>query len=325
MGINAKGSRNVFIGILLAACMVPGAAQALQAQDGSGLPPCPHVCLLVPPDGSADDSVRQFEEANHCSVDAGTDPDDACSEQWREDEAFLEESEGALITTGYVPKYTRDIKKNGKVIHKKGDVIGVSGVTISTGVDLGQQSKSGTRKLIDAYIKEKGNPDQVDVDALMKKLDPYFGLKKQDAVDALAKTPLTVTDAEAGLLADAFDYDNQTRVAALFDKNNNKDMTFKKLPEQAQTVIIDFAYQYGLSDDKGTVRQTFWKYVYDGDWKKLADWLKDKPDAYTGRRKREGDRLQDGIDNGGLPEAGDPCASEDAGSGSGEGSGGGST
>lgn len=86
-------------------------------------------------------------------------------------------------------------------------------------------------------------------------------------------------------------------------------MVFKQLPEQAQTVIIDFAYQYGLSTTSGSVRQTFWKYAYDGEWKKLADWLKGKPDQYKSRRGREGVRLQDGIDSGLLPESGDPCAS----------------
>jgi hypothetical protein len=286
---------------------------------GDGLPSCPHVCLIVPPGESGDQAIHDFEEANHCKVDSsgaqdpGDSGDKACTEEWRESENFLEESEGSLITTGYVPKYTRDVKgKNGKVIHKKGEVIGASGVTISTGVDLGQQSAAGTRKLLDNYVKDKGNPDNVDVDALMKKLDPYFGLQKQKAADELDKTPLTVTDAEARLLEQAFGYDTQTRVAKQFDANNTKGMVFKKLPEEAQTAIIDFAYQYGLSDSKGTVRQTFWKYVYDGDWKKLADWLKNKPDAYASRRKREGDHLQSGIDDKSLPESGDPCASSGA-------------
>ncbi|MEO1768101.1 pesticin C-terminus-like muramidase, partial [Thiobacter aerophilum] len=118
-------------------------------------------------------------------------------------------------------------------------MIGVSGVTISTGVDLGQQSAAGTKAVIDAYISDNGNPDKVDVDALMKKLDPYFGLQKQKAVDALAKTPLTVIEAEARLLANAFGYDTQKSVAAQFDRKNTQGMVFKKLPEEAQTVIVD--------------------------------------------------------------------------------------
>lgn len=247
----------------------------------------------------------KFEKENNCKF-AKKD----CTEQWRLDEGFLAESEGDLETEGYVPTYEEDVKdKKGNIIHKTGDVIGQSGVTISTGVDLGQQSAKGTRGVIDAYIKDNGNPAKVDVDALMKKLDPYFGLKKQKGVDALDKTPLTVTKDEAKLLAKSFSYDTQVRVAKQFDANNTKGMVFKQLPEEAQTVIIDFAYQYGLSTTSGSVRQTFWKYAYDGEWKKLADWLKGKPDLYKSRREREGVRLQDGIDSGLLPESGNPCAS----------------
>lgn len=84
-------------------------------------------------------------------------------------------------------------------------------------------------------------------------------------------------------------------------------MVFKKLPVEAQTVIVDFAYQYGLSDSKDSIRQTFWKYVYDGEWKKLADWLLSKPDPYETRRYREGDAVLFGIENDYLPESGNPC------------------
>jgi hypothetical protein len=261
-------------------------------------PECPGACFA---------SLKlkmQFVRSNNCTLLMS----DACTEKWRVDKKFLEESEGKLRIEGYVPTYDKDVKdKNGNIIHKKGDVIGVSGVTISTGVDLGQQSAAGTKAVLDAYIKDKGNPDKVDVDALMKKLDPYFGLQKQKAVDALVKTPLTVTEAEARLLADAFGYDTQTKAAKQFDKKNTQGMVFKKLPEEAQTVIVDFAYQYGLSDSKDSIRQTFWKYVYDGAWQKLANWLLSLRDEYKSRRYREGDAVQFGIENEYLPESGNPC------------------
>lgn len=261
-------------------------------------PECPGTCL-----GSLEMKMK-FVRSNKCTLHMA----DACTEKWRVDKAFLEKSEGALETDGYVPKYKNDVKdKNGKITHKKGEVIASSGVTISTGVDLGQQSAAGTKAAINSYIKDKGNPDKVDVDALMKKLDPYFGLKKQKAVEELAKTPLTITEAEARLLADAFGYDTQKKVAAQFDKKNTQKMVFKKLPTEAQTVIVDFAYQYGLSDTLGPIRQTFWKNVYDGEWQKLADWLLSLPDQYKTRRYREGDAIHFGIENDYLPESGNPC------------------
>ncbi|MEO1767788.1 pesticin C-terminus-like muramidase [Thiobacter aerophilum] len=247
---------------------------------------CPGICL-----GSLERKMR-FVRANNCTLRLS----DACTEKWRVDKEFLERSEGVLEVKGYVPT-----DKNGKVIAS-------SGVTISTGVDLGQQSAAGTKAVLNAYIKDKGNPDNVDVAALMKKLDPYFApLKGQKAVDALVKSPLTVTKAEARLLADAFGYDTQKRVAAQFDRKNTQGMVFKKLPEEAQTVIVDFAYQYGLSDSKDSIRQTFWRYVYDGEWQKLADWLYRPPDQYRDRRRRESDVLRFGIDNAYLPETGNPC------------------
>lgn len=248
-------------------------------------PDCPGTCL-----GSLETKM-QFVRSNNCTLRMN----DACTEKWRVDKDFLEESEGALEVKGYVP-----VDNNGKVVAS-------SGVTISTGVDLGQQKAAGTKAVLDAYIKYKGNPDKVDVAALMKKLDPYFGLQKQKAVDALTKTPLAVTEAEARLLADAFGYDTQTKVAQRFDKKNTQDMVFKKLPAEAQTVIVDFAYQYGVYSDVKGVGKTFWKYVYAGEWKKLADWLLSKPDIYTKRRKREGDVIHFGIENDYLPESGDPC------------------
>lgn len=251
----------------------------------------------------------KFEKDNNCKFTSNN--DQACIEKWRMDKKFLEKSEGALILPGYIPVYKNDIKdKNGNIIHKKGEVNGQSGVTISTGIDLGQQSAAVTKAVIDAYIKDNGNPDKVDVAKLIKTLDPYFGLKRQSAVDALAKTPLTVTEAEAKLLAEAFGYDTQKRVAQRFDAKNIKGMVFKKLPEEAQTVIVDFAYQYGVYSDSKGVGKTFWAFVYAGEWKKLADWLKSKPDQYTTRRKREGDRLRQGIDNQHLPGSGNPCPSD---------------
>lgn len=268
--------------------------------EASKKPECPEVCFV-----SLEGKI-EFVRSENCTLPLK----DACTEGWRLDKKFLEKSEGELKVEGYVPTYDKDIKdKNGKIIHKKGEVVASSGVTISTGIDLGQQSAAGTKAILDAYIKDRGNPGKVDVAALMKKLDPYFELQKQKAVDALGKTPLSVTKAEAELLADAFRYDTLKKVATQFDKKNTQQMVFKKLPMEAQTVIVDFAYQYGLSDTKGDIRKTFWTYVYDGAWQKLADWLLSRPDQYTTRREREGDVILFGVENDYLPESGNPCPS----------------
>ncbi|GAB3028413.1 hypothetical protein GCM10027285_08370 [Oleiagrimonas citrea] len=41
---------------------------------GSSLPACPHICLIVPDGESADQAIKDFEQANHCSVQAQNPP-----------------------------------------------------------------------------------------------------------------------------------------------------------------------------------------------------------------------------------------------------------
>ncbi|MBB1060038.1 pesticin C-terminus-like muramidase [Marilutibacter spongiae] len=263
------------------------AASLAQAQSGL-LPPCPDpgMCFLN------QDAKDAWAESQGCTFeDAGP---QACTEAWRLDEEFLEASEGALVLNGYIPR-------------RNGEILGVSGVTISTGIDLGQQSASGTRNILNNYIADEGNAGNVDVDALMSKLDPYFGLQKEAAATELANNPLTVTQAEAELLAEAFKYHFLNQIANKFDANNKLGMTFRQLPSAAQTVIMDFAYQYGLSDSKGNIRRTFWNHVYNGEWLQLAEWLNSGPDPYKSRRRREGNLLMDAINNYRIPGTGDPC------------------
>lgn len=218
-----------------------------------------------------------------------------CTEEWRIDTEFLGESEGALETIGYVPK------------NSDGTVIGQSGVTVSTGVDLGQQNKEGTRAILNNYIAEHGNTGNVDVVALLEQLSPYFTLKKELAVNKLNETPLTISNAQAKLLEDAFEFDFRVRTAKMFDRKNKIKMKFLQLPSQAQTVTLDFCYQYYINDNTGAVRQKFWGYLYEGKWRELSNWLLSNPDAYKSRREREGALLKLAIDNGDLPEVGNPC------------------
>lgn len=233
-----------------------------------------------------------------------------CSEKWRADSAFLALQEGELVPDGYVPKYKKDIKdKKGNVIHKKNDVIGFSGVTISTGVDLGQQSYVGTEKIIEIYIKNFGNADNVDVTSLLKKLNPYFGKKRENAVAALHEKDLHVAPEENKLLAKSFGFNTQELAEKQFNRKNTLGMKFKQLPKEIQTVMVDFSYQYYIDDTKDSLKKKFWEYTYNGQWKELSEWLKSQPDQFKDRRKSEGQLLQDAIDSGVLPSSGNPCAS----------------
>src|SRR5882757_3397502 len=84
---------------------------------------------------------------------------------------FIGEQEGAGICDGYVPVANAS----------------ESGVTIGTGVDLGQMSTEGLAALA---ISEP----------LKVKLSPYCGLRKGAAVDFLQDKPLTVTRDECSQL-----------------------------------------------------------------------------------------------------------------------------
>lgn len=276
----ARRSGGLLAGLLLASVL---AGTAL-AQSGSC--PDPDMCFL---NQSAMDAWAQAQDCEFDDSDT-----DGCTESWRLDDEFLEESEGALVLEGYIPR-------------QGGEILGVSGVTISTGIDLGQQSASGTRSILDAYIAESGETHGADVDELMEKLDPYFGLQKEEAASALEETPLSVSNGEAVLLAEAFKHHFLNQIASQFDRDNHLGMEFRRLPEAAQTVIMDFAYQYGLSTTQGSVRQAFWEYVYNGQWNELADWLQSGPDPYDSRRRREGDLLEDAIEEHKIPAFGDPC------------------
>ncbi|GAB3339019.1 pesticin C-terminus-like muramidase [Marilutibacter aestuarii] len=288
----SRGRASAAVGFMLAMAALLGWAPDTRGQDSS-LPPCPDpgMCFIN------QEAKDAWAEAQGCRFDDEAPEGDACTEAWRLDEDFLEESEGALVLDGYIPR-------------RNGEILGQSGVTISTGIDLGQQSATGTRGILDDYIAEHGNGGNVDVDALMDRLDPYFGLRRQDAANALAAAPLSVTQAEAELLAEAFKFHFLNQIADQFDAENELGMNFRQLPSEAQTVIMDFAYQYGLSDTAGNIRRTFWGHVYRGEWMQLAEWLDSNPDPYTSRRRREGELLQDAIDNHRIPNTGDPCPGE---------------
>lgn len=84
------------------------------------------------------------------------------------------------------------------------DPIMSSGVTIGTGVDLGQQTE--------AYLTSIG----ISVE-LVDKLRPYLGKRRHDALEVLYQKPLYITDAECDALDTAIHTDYTERVAKLYD------------------------------------------------------------------------------------------------------------
>jgi hypothetical protein len=179
---------------------------------------------------------------------------------------FISKLEGGRRTTGYVP-------------NPEGSR---SGVTIGTGIDLGQMGESDL--------------EQFDFPSDLKdKLRPYLGKIKFEAVDLLDRMPLQVTDEEAEII------DKQVKSRFVRDLERKFDdsatMHFDELPDGVQTVIASVAFQYG---DLRRRTPNFWRQITTGDWQGAYRNLRDFGDAYASRRNQEADLLKSSLDESGL-------------------------
>lgn len=179
--------------------------------------------------------------------------------------SFLHQVEGKAITKGYVPK-------------KNGQVIANSGVTIGTGVDLGQQTADG--------LSAMGVPSSI-----IGFLVPYLGLRREAAVNKLSALPLVLSsDAVAILDSAVFKY-YINKTALLFNKQAGQSL-FAGRPKQVQAVAVSLCYQFG---SPGHFPKT-WSHLTSGNYTAAASEL-ESPAAwgnkYMGRRKCEAARLKE--------------------------------
>lgn len=157
-----------------------------------------------------------------------------------------------------------------------GSVIGVSGVTVGTGLDLGQQAETDLRRMGVS-------------DALIARFRPYLGLREMDAVLALQSAPLTLSDAECDALDTAVHADYIARAAARY--NADAEGPFADCPPEAQAVIVSLFYQLGSP----TCRYPkTWRLLCSGDWSGAAHELQTGFTRYANRRADEG-RLIGGL------------------------------
>lgn len=173
-------------------------------------------------------------------------------------DSFIEKEEGGQKLAGYVPRV-------------KG-----SGLTIGTGVDLGQHSEKD--------LEEMGVSDKT-----IYKVRKYLGKKDAIARAALKEKPLELTKEEADELDAAVHGDIYGTVE---DKLKAKGVTLAKLPEEAQTVIKSIAINFGKNFDEKI--PSIWKAITEKDWSKVQDLLvntKWKQPELVARRKREADLL----------------------------------
>jgi len=173
------------------------------------------------------------------------------------DWSLIEGFEGEKVLTGYVPDPEHS--------H--------SGVTIATGVDLGQMG-------LVAIYERFSTP-------LADKLAPYAGLTCFDAVEALDEAPLAVTPEEAAEIDEVVRAEHVSYLAKQFDAAC--ETPFAELPEQAQTVITSVGFQYG-----SVARRCpkFWAAATDCNWSQVVSELRTFGDRYPTRRNKEADHLE---------------------------------
>ena len=172
---------------------------------------------------------------------------------------FLRKVEGRKLV-GYVPK-------------KEGIVIGKSGVTVGTGVDLGQR----TRQQILAW----------DIPETLKtKILPYAEKRREEAVKVLKDKPLIITSEEANYLDFAVIHEDIRRMATKFESDSGH--KFQSMPWQVQTVLASLALNFGPA--LHVAIPTTWKFAINRDWVALSNRLDNFPSKnpeLVQRRKRE--------------------------------------
>lgn len=179
------------------------------------------------------------------------------------DWAFISAREGGQVLAGYVP-----------------DASGSqSGVTIGTGIDLGQRAA--------------GDIDALDIPATLKaRLKPYCGKKTQEAADYLKQNPLALVAADATALDKAIKQPLLDKLIAAYDaavdKANAADhcarVHFNALPQGVQTALASANFQYGSLPGS---TPNYWKQVTEQRWQDASDNLKKFGDAYPSRRRLE--------------------------------------
>lgn len=153
-----------------------------------------------------------------------------------------------------------------------GPILGVSGVTVGTGLDLGQQSADGLERM--------GIPHE-----LLGKLLPYVGLRKEAAASKLKEAPLSLTDAEVDEIDACVHAEYIRRVESLYNKHSA--VPFAECPKQAQAIITSVYYQLGAYNGKPGYRY-LWGFFVKQDWKSAVSELQRGFTRYATRRRAEG-------------------------------------
>tara|TARA_R110000803_G_scaffold159001_1_gene223210 strand:+ start:12681 stop:13454 length:774 start_codon:yes stop_codon:yes gene_type:complete len=176
---------------------------------------------------------------------------------------FIGVLEGSRIN-GYIPK------------DKKGKILGKSGVTIGTGVDLGSKNAAYFSKL-DKSIRDK--------------IAPYYGLKGTEADNKLKAQPLGLTKDEVTKI-NKITKESELNVIKKRWKSSTKTATvpkdFDDLPKWMATPVVSALFQYGANSSP-----SLWRAVTSGDVPAIEKELRSFTNTgdYQTRRDAEADYL----------------------------------
>ncbi len=185
--------------------------------------------------------------------------------------------EGPRQTVGYIPCR----KQGGGTANYTGagdparyTAMGASGITIATGVDLGQTDA--------AALADYGLPD-----GLINQLRPYLGLKRGAALAKLHALPLTVSP-ETALTLDHAVHGGYLREVVRRWNADSPRIRFADLPKQAQAVVFSLCFQLGCSGARHRAGAVF-RALLAGDFATAACLLRERAHwAYPNRREVEG-------------------------------------
>lgn len=188
--------------------------------------------------------------------------------------AFLKKHEGRELIA-YIPCRFRNFTGRND-LSKCGPVIGSSGVTVGSGLDLGQQNMADL--------------DRMGLDLeLVALFCPYLGKKRDVAIAVLSANPLTLTNEQCDAVDAAVHADYIRRAAIAYDQAM-PDAPFALVPSQAQAVIVSLFYQLGA----GVTRYPrTWRFLLDADWEAAARELESGFTRFAARRADEARLLRE--------------------------------
>lgn len=163
----------------------------------------------------------------------------------------------------------------------EGEPIGRSGVTVATGIDLGQINDTQLRALMIPQT-------------LKAKLMPYLGIRGAGALSMLEQRRLSLTKDEVSALDKAIE---QSVIGVLRWKYNHAAPGsgprggWDELTSGQQTVLASVAWQYGPHLDKACPR--LWRAALKQDWTAVLKELRDFGDHYRSRREAEANYLEE--------------------------------